>query len=280
MKVFLLKDFTYSRLSCCNLHVWPGGGQVVKWLHLFELASNMVFLLLAKVLSSRVGFCSELCENVKLENVCSENKGGAKPSIKPFFWSSLCPPSLLHRTDLGTKSTNVWVDEGGGPGGGWGTHNSTEEIVKEQHVRFRQISPFLPDYAQTNVNCFKRFGFIKTNRLHDDRQMPVKFQITQRCRQRRRCRRSRRRWRRRPGTSGKTFSGTEAGRSSFGWTGLLKNWECLYKKYESPMEGKSKEGFSMVGQTFLGPCRQIDLVKKHWLCVLISHRVYIVYKPV
>ena len=118
MKVFLLKDFTYSRLlSCCNLHVWPGGGQVVKWLHLFELASNMVFLLLAKVLSSRVGFCSELCENVKLENVCSENKGGAKPSIKPFFWSSLCPPSLLHRTDLGTKSTNVWVDEGGGPGG-------------------------------------------------------------------------------------------------------------------------------------------------------------------
>ena len=163
---------------------------------------------------------------------------------------------------------------------GGGTHNSTEGIVKEQHVRFRQISPFLPDYAQTNVNCFKRFGFIKTNRLHDDRQMPVKFQITQRCRQRRRCRRSRRRWRRRPGTSGKTFSGTEAGRSSFGWTGLLKNWECLYKKYESPMEGKSKEGFSMAGQTFFGPCRQIDLVKKHWLCVLISHRVYIVYKPV
>ena len=82
----------------------------------------MVFLLLAKVLSSRVGFCSELCENVKLENVCSENKGGAKPSIKPFFWSSLCPPSLLHRTDLGTKSTNVWVDEGGGPGGGVEAH--------------------------------------------------------------------------------------------------------------------------------------------------------------
>ena len=113
-----------------------------------------------------------------------------------------------------------------------------------------------------------------------DYTMTDKCQITQRCRQRRRCRRSRRRWRRRPGTSGKTFSGTEAGRSSFGWTGLLKNWECLYKKYESPMEGKSKEGFSMAGQTFFGPCRQIDLVKKHWLCVLISHRVYIVYKPV
>ena len=40
---------------------------------------------------------------------------GGKPSIKPFFWSSLCPPSLLLKPDLGTKSTNVWM----GGGGAW-----------------------------------------------------------------------------------------------------------------------------------------------------------------
>ena len=63
-------------------------------------------------------------EAVKLENVCCENKGGGKPSIKPFFWSSLCPHPHFFTGLTWEPEVQMFQWEGGR--GAWGAEEGGE----------------------------------------------------------------------------------------------------------------------------------------------------------
>ena len=97
---------------------------------------------------------------------------GGKPSIKPFFWSSLCPPSLLLRPDLGTKSTNVWM--GGRRGRGRRRRGATilykegegnKQIFQEQRPE-RLKAPSMTSRYHQNGYLPPQFPWVLHNIAH------------------------------------------------------------------------------------------------------------------